>query len=61
MNLNYTIFLYLIILLVIFCFKPTIFELNTDNKKRKFLYLIFLVIIIAIISFYSKVLIEWFL
>jgi len=61
MNLNYTIFLYLIILLVIFCFKPTIFELNNDNKKRKFLYLIFLVIIIAIISFYSKVLIEWFL
>jgi hypothetical protein len=61
MNLNYTIFLYLIILLVIFCFKPTIFELNNENKKRKFLYLIFLVIIIAIISFYSKVLIEWFL
>jgi len=61
MNLNYTIFLYLIILLVIFCFKPTIFELNNINKKRKFLYLIFLVIIIAIISFYFKVLIEWFL
>ena len=61
MNLNYTIFLYLIILLVIFCFKPGIFELNNANKKRKFLYLIFLVIIIAIISFYSKVLIEWFL
>jgi hypothetical protein len=60
MNLKYTIFLYLILILFIFLWKPNIFLLNVDDKKRKILYLIFLIIIISIISFYVKVLSEWF-
>jgi hypothetical protein len=60
MNLKYTIFLYLILILFIFLWKPQIFLLNVDDKKRKVLYLIFLIIIISIISFYVKVLSEWF-
>ena len=59
MNLKYTVFLYLIILVLIYSFKPEIFNLDVDYKKRKFLYLIFLIIIISIISFYTKVLIEF--
>jgi hypothetical protein len=60
MNLKYTIFLYFIIIILIFIFKPRIFALNISDKKRKTLYLFFLIIIISIISFYSKVLIEFF-
>jgi len=60
MNLKYTIFLYLIFILLIFLWKPQILMLNVDDKKRKTLYLIFLIIIISIISFYFKVLTEWF-
>ena len=60
MNLKYTIFLYLILILFIFFWKPQIFLLNVEDKKRKILYLIFLIIIISIISFYVKVLTEWF-
>jgi uncharacterized membrane protein len=60
MNLRYTIFLYLILILFIFIWKPQLIILNVDNKKRKVLYLIFLIIILAIISFYIKVLTEWF-
>ena len=60
MNLKYTIFLYFIIIILIFIFKPRIFTLDVSDKKRKTLYLFFLIIIISIISFYSKVLIEFF-
>lgn len=60
MNLKHTIFIYLILILLIFCLKPNVFNLDVENKKRKFLYLIFLIIIISIISFYTKVLFEWF-
>jgi hypothetical protein len=60
MNLKYSIFLYLILILFIFLWKPQIFLLNVEDKKRKILYLMFLIIIISIISFYVKVLTEWF-
>jgi hypothetical protein len=61
MNLKYTILIYLILLIFIFFWKPEIFKLNIENKNRKILYLVFLIIIIAIISFYAKILSEWFL
>jgi hypothetical protein len=60
MNIRYIILLYFIILFIIFLWKPNIFMLNTDNKKRKLLYLISLIIIISIVCFYVKVLYEWF-
>lgn len=60
MNLQYTILLYILLIILIYIWKPEIFKLNNENKKRKMLYLTFLIIIISIISFYSKVLIEWF-
>ena len=61
MNLKYTILIYLVLLIFIFFWKPEIFKLNIENKKRKMLYLVFLIIIVAIISFYTKILSEWFL
>jgi uncharacterized membrane protein len=59
-DLKYTIFIYFILMLLIFLWKPNIFKLNDDNKKKKTLYLISLIIIVAIISFYIKVLFESF-
>ena len=59
-DLKYTIFIYIILMILIFLWKPQIFDLNTDNKKKKTLYLIFLIVIVAIISFYCKVLYESF-
>jgi uncharacterized membrane protein len=61
MNLKYTILIYLVLLIFIFLWKPEIFKLNNENKKRKILYLMFLIIIVAIISFYAKILSEWIL
>ena len=60
MNLKYTIFLYLILVILLFLWKPNVFALNVEDKKRKIVYLISLIIIISIISFYFKVLMEWF-
>jgi len=63
MNLQYTIFLYIILLSLIYFWKPHLFEINNNKltKRKKLYYLIFLVIIISIISFYIKVLTEWFI
>jgi len=60
MNLKYVFFIYLIFILLIYLIKPTILNLNVDDKKKKILYLMSLIIIIAIISFYIKILVEWF-
>ena len=60
MNLRYIILIYLLLIIVIYSLKPHIFDLNVEDKKRKLLYLFFLIIIISIISFYSKVIIEYF-
>jgi tryptophan-rich sensory protein len=59
-DLKYTIFIYIILMILVFLWKPQIFDLNNDNRKKKTLYLIFLIVIIAIISFYCKVLFESF-
>jgi len=60
MDLQYIFLLYVLLIVLIYIWKPEIFKINQENNKRKNLYLIFLIIIIAIISFYSKVLFEWF-
>lgn len=61
MDLKNTFLLYIVFLIILYLWKPHIFKLsNSKNKKRKLLYLIFLVVILSIISFYIKVLNEWF-
>jgi hypothetical protein len=62
LELKYIIFMYIFILILLYIWKPNIFDLNDEkNRKKKVLYLFSLIIIIAIISFYIKVLIDWFL
>ena len=60
MDLTYVILLYFIIIVILYKWKPKLFSLNVEDKKRKILYLFFLIIIISIIVFYIKVLTEWF-
>ena len=60
-QLRYSIILYFLIILFLYFYKPKLFILDSENKSRKLLYLISLVIIIAIISFYFKIIFEWFL
>lgn len=62
-ELKYIFFIYIFILILLYIAKPNIFILsdNETDRKRKVLYLCALIIIIAIISFYIKVLIDWFM
>ena len=57
-NIKYSIFFYLIILLLIYLWKPQIFNLNTENKRRKYILLLSLIIIVAIICMYIKIFFE---
>jgi hypothetical protein len=62
-ELKYIFFIYIFILILLYISKPNIFILsdNESDRKRKILYLCALIIIISIISFYIKVLIDWFM
>lgn len=59
-DLKFIIFIYIIAIILLYLYKPAIFDLTTKNKNRKLLYLMFLIIILAIISFYFKVIMEYF-
>jgi len=60
-QLIYSIILYFLIILFLYFYKPNLFLLNNEDKSRKLLYLISLIMIIAIIAFYIKIIFEWFL
>jgi hypothetical protein len=57
-DIKYSIVFYLIILLLIYLWKPQIFNLNTENKRRKYILLLSLIIIVAIICMYIKIFFE---
>jgi len=57
-DIKYSIFFYLIILLLIYLWKPEIFNLDTENKRRKYILLLSLIIIVAIICMYIKIFFE---
>jgi len=62
-ELKYIFFIYIFFLILLYMWKPNMFILSESepDRKRKILYLCALIIIIAIISFYIKVLVDWFL
>jgi uncharacterized membrane protein len=62
-ELKYIFFIYIFFLILLYIWKPNMFVLSESEpeRKRKILYLCALIIIIAIISFYIKVLVDWFL
>lgn len=58
--LKYVILLYFLILFGLYLNKPSLFQMDEQNKKRKLIYLIALFVVIAILSFYIKIIIEKF-
>jgi hypothetical protein len=59
-DIKFVIVLYIILVVLLFLYKNEIFDLNVKNKNKKMIYLTFLLFILAIISFYTKVILECF-
>ena len=58
-DLKFVIFIYIIFIILLYLYKPSILTLG-DNKNKKLIYLVFLIIILAIISYYIKVVMKYF-
>ena len=60
-NLQYTFFLYIILLSLLFLWKPQLFTFSSEQDRKKKLILLFvLILVISIVSIYSKIFIEYF-
>lgn len=59
-DLKYVISIYVILVVLLYFHNNKLFNLNVPNKNKKLIYLSFLMIILAIISFYFKILYECF-
>ena len=60
---KYCIIIYVIILLLLYLWKPFLFKITdeTPDKKKKLILFSAMIIIVAIISIYIKIMFEWFL
>ena len=58
-DLKFVIFIYIIFIVLLYLYKPNILTLG-NNKNKKLIYLVFLIIILAIISYYIQVVMEYF-
>jgi uncharacterized membrane protein len=60
---KYCIIIYVIILLLLYLWKPFLFKITDENpdKKKKLILFSAMIIIVAIISIYIKIMFEWFL
>lgn len=59
-DIKFVLVLYIILVVLLFLYKNELFELNVKKKNKKMIYLTFLLFILAIISFYVKVILECF-
>ena len=59
-DLNFVVIIYVILVTLLYMHKNHLFKLNVKNKNKKIIYLSFLLIVLAIISFYVKILYECF-
>lgn len=58
-DLKFVIFIYIIFIVLLYLYKPNVLTLD-NNKNKKLIYLVFLIIIMAIISYYIKIIMEYF-
>ncbi len=64
LEFKHLVLIYAILLFLLFLFKPQLFNLNIQDKdlrKRKFLMLVALFIILAILSYYIKIYFELYM
>lgn len=59
-DLKYVISIYVILVVLLYFYNNRLFKLDVPNKNKKIIYISFLLIILAIISFYFKILYECF-
>lgn len=59
-DIKYVISIYVILIVLLYFYNNKLFNLNVKNKNKKMIYLSFLMIVLAIISFYFKILYECF-
>jgi hypothetical protein len=59
-DLKFVIIIYTILIVLLYLHNNNLFNLNVEKKNKKVIYLSFLLIILAIISFYVKILYECF-
>ena len=55
-DLTYVISIYIILIILLYFYNNKLFDLNVKNRNKKIIYLSFLLIILAIISYYTKIL-----
>ncbi len=61
LQFKHLVLIYSILIFLLFLFKPRLFNLHIDDKKtrrHKFLLLVGLFILLAIISYYIKIFVE---
>ena len=58
-DLKFVIFIYIIFIVLLYLYKPNVLTLD-NNKNKKLIYLVFLIIIMDIISYYIKIIMEYF-
>ena len=59
-DLKYVVIIYVILVTLLYMHNSKLFNLKVKNRNKKIIYLSFLLIILAIISFYVKILYECF-
>ncbi len=59
-DLKFVIIIYTILVVLLYLHNNNLFNLNVEKKNKKVIYLSFLLIVLAIISFYVKILYECF-
>jgi hypothetical protein len=55
-DLTYVISIYIIFIILLYFYNNKLFDLNVKNRNKKIIYLSFLLIVLAIISYYTKIL-----
>ncbi len=60
-DLKFVVMIYAVLVTLLYLHNNNLFNLNVKHKNKKIIYLSFLLIILAIISFYIKILAECFL
>ncbi len=59
LSIKYVLLLYILIVVCLYIWKPKLFVMEGENKRGKFIFLISLFIIIAVICMYAKIMVEW--
>jgi hypothetical protein len=55
-DLTYVISIYIILIILLYFYNNKLFDLNVKNRNKKIIYLSFLLVVLAIISYYTKIL-----